>query len=266
MYSALTTLLDRLDSADTQRAAVIRWGSPVPSFGDLTKSEVATLGLNPSNKEFVDNSGNELSGSERRFHTLKSLGLEAWREADVRHIALILNSCKEYFLRNPYDRWFKKLDVVVAGSGASFYNSHSSACHLDLIPYATECKWTELSSQQKRWLNAIASDSLGLLLRDSPVRLLILNGQSVITAFEEISNIKLESEEQQAWSLPRHNGKDVRGVSYVGAADELGGINLGRTVRILGFNHNIQSSFGVTNCVIQEIYQWIRKESQEVEV
>ena len=73
MYSALTTLLDRLDSADTQRAAVIRWGSPVPSFGDLTKSDVATLGLNPSNKEFVDNSGNELSGSERRFHTLKSL-------------------------------------------------------------------------------------------------------------------------------------------------------------------------------------------------
>lgn len=266
MHSALTTLINRLDSTDSRRAGVIRWGCPVPSFGDLTRSQVATLGLNPSNKEFVDDAGNELSGAERRFHTLKSLGLEAWCEADSRHIGLILNSCKQYFSKNPYDRWFKKLDAVVAGSGASFYSQDSSACHLDLIPYATERKWTELSSQQKGWLNAIAGDSLGLLLRDSPVQLLVLNGQSVVNAFEEISGFKLESEEQKTWSLPRQKVKDVIGVSYVGEAEELAGISLGRRVRILGFNHNLQSSFGVTNHVMQEIHRWIRKKTKEAGV
>ena len=263
IHSALATLIDRLDSIDTRRAGVIQWGCPVPSFGDLTKSGVATVGLNPSNKEFVDDFGNELSGTERRFHTLTSLGLEAWREADARHIDLILSSCREYFFKNPYDRWFKKLDVVVAGSGSSFYSKCSSACHLDLIPYATERKWVELSSQQKGWLNVIAKDSLGLLLRDSPVRLLILNGQSVVNAFEEISGIKLKSEEQKTWSLPRRNVKDVVGVAYSGETDELAGIDLSRKVRILGFNHNLQSSFGVTNHVMQEIHRWIRKETGE---
>ena len=261
MHTALTTLIDRLDRPDTRNAGVIHWGSPVPAFGDLTKSEVATLGLNPSNKEFVDDSGNELSGSDRRFHTLQSLGLDTWRDADTRHIALILGTCKEYFLRNPYDRWFKKLDAVVAGSGTSFYDPCSSACHLDLIPYATQCKWTELSSLQKAKLTTIAGDSLGLLLRDSPVRLLILNGQSVVNAFEQISGFKLEREEQPAWSLPRQNGKDVTGLSYVGVTNTLAGVDLGRQIQILGFNHNLQSSFGVTNLVMQEIHRWIRDKS-----
>jgi len=263
MHLALTTLINRLDSTDTRRAGVILWGCPVPSFGDLTKSEVATLGLNPSNKEFVDDSGNELSGAERRFHTLRSLGLETWRETDARHIDLILNSCKNYFFRNPYDRWFRKLDAVVAGSGTSFYSQHAGACHLDLIPYATESKWTELTTQQKGWLTASAGDSLGLLLRDSPIQILILNGQSVVTTFEEISGITLKRKEQRTWSLPRQNGRDVIGISYVGETDEIAGINLGHKVRVLGFNHNLQSSFGVTNHVMHEIHRWIRRESKE---
>ena len=94
---------------------------------------VATVGINPSDKEFVN--ALEIVGHKRRFHTLKSLGISCWSEADDCHIQHILESCTKYFEcdRNSYDRWFKPLDKIVAGTGASFYSS--DACHLDLVPY-----------------------------------------------------------------------------------------------------------------------------------
>src|SRR5512140_3439039 len=83
MHRALTTLIDRLDSPAVSGTNVIRWGCPVPSFGDLSNSKVATLGLNPSNREFMDESGNELEWTSRRFHTLHSLGLASWSDVDA---------------------------------------------------------------------------------------------------------------------------------------------------------------------------------------
>lgn len=127
MYTTLATLIDRLDSIAMSGTDVIRWGAPVPSFGDLTRARVATLGLNPSNREFVDDSGDELQGPHRRFHTLNSLGLTEWSDVDVRHPRLILDSCRTYFLGNPYDRWFKRLDYVIAGAQASYYDRSGSS-------------------------------------------------------------------------------------------------------------------------------------------
>ena len=67
MDTTLSNLLERLAAPGMSSTNVIRWSSPVPSFGDLSRSRVATLGLNPSNREFVDPDGQELSGAERRF-------------------------------------------------------------------------------------------------------------------------------------------------------------------------------------------------------
>jgi len=180
----LATLIDRLDRAANAGTEMIPWACPVPSFGDLWRSRVATLGLNPSNREFADEAGNELQGGSRRFPTLKSLGLGSWSEVDTRHLRLILDSCREYFARNPYNRWFKRLDQVVAGTNTSYYDVTNRACHLDLIPYATECKWTKLTKRQRSSLLAIAGDTLGLLLRDAPVETLILNGKGVVEEFQ----------------------------------------------------------------------------------
>ncbi len=263
MYSILTTLIDRLDSSVISRTDVIRWGCPVPSFGDLSSSLVATLGLNPSNREFVDEAGNELQGVSRRFHTLRSLGLRSWTEVDARHLRMIIESCRNYFLGNPYDRWFKRLDQVVSGTNASYYNSHCEACHLDLIPYATARKWTELTAQQRSSLLAVAGDTLGLLLRDSPVRILILNGQTVVQHFQDIAGVCLEKKKMPTWSLPRQSNPDVIGIAYSGVVSTLSGIALEHEVLILGFNHNLQSSFGVSTEVIYAIRDWITQASKE---
>jgi len=263
LHGTLTTLINRLDDSIAGRMSVIRWGCPVLSFGDLSTSRVATMGLNPSNREFVDECGNELEGGARRFHTLNSLGISSWADADARHLRLILQSCSEYFLGNPYDTWFKKLDRVVQGTDASFYDPSRTACHLDLIPYATSRKWTELTVAQRSALLEMAADTLGLLLRDSPVRVLILNGQTVVDEFQEIAGISLDKQLMSDWTLPRSFGRDVSGYAYSGWVNTLSGIPLMHDVLVLGYNHNLQSSFGVTNGAIQAIRDWISRAVHE---
>lgn len=256
LFTTLTSLINRMDSTALSRAAVIKWGCPVPVFGNLWRSRVATLGLNPSNREFVDDSGNELEGASRRFPTLRSLGLESWCEVDVRHMRIILDSCRGYFASNPYDRWFRRLDYIIAGTETSFYDQDSVACHLDLIPYATELKWTELTTAQRRDLIVTAGDALGLLLRNAPVRVLILNGRSVVDHFESIAGVQLEREVMPQWSL-RRPSSFVDGIAYNGVVENISGVSLGYQLAVFGFNHNLQSSFGVTREVVDSIRNWI---------
>ena len=261
MHVALTALLNRMDSPALADSNVIKWGAPVPSFGDLSSSFVATIGLNPSNREFVDDSGKELCDNDRRFHTLRSLGLSSWSDVDARHLQLIVQSCCMYFRNNPYDRWFKKLDQIVCGTAASFYSELYPACHLDLIPYATSLKWMELNQRERAVLLNATADALGLLLRDSPVRVLILNGKTVVEQFQYIAGTVLVEREMSAWSLPRESGRDVSGFGYIGKIDQMADVRLNREILVLGYNHNIQSSFGVTSKAINAIRDWVAEES-----
>lgn len=260
----LASLVDRLDRSLSDGTRVIPWGSPILSFGDLTRSRVATLGLNPSNREFVDEAGRELQGEFRRFHTLTSLGLASWSDLDAQHLGLILESCRSYFIGNPYGTWFKKLDQIAAGAEASYYDSDRPACHLDLIPYATSCKWTDLGTVERSHLLTITGNTLGLLLRDSAVQILILNGVSVVRNFEQIAGLRLARETVETWSLPRVSRTRVPGVAYSGIVDNLSGVKLDQRIFVLGFNHNLQSSFGITTKVISAIRGWIAQTTRRM--
>ena len=263
MNSLVSTLLRRLDDESLIGTGIIPWSSPVLSFGDLSTARVATLGLNPSNREFVDGDGKELDGASRRFHTLTSLGLSAWSDAKPRHLSLIAESCRAYFATNPYDTWFKRLDKVIAGLNVSYYSSLFGACHLDLVPYATAEKWTDLTRQQRLRLLDSAGDTLGLLLRDSPIQVLVLNGSSVVEHFERVASKHLERATIRAWTLKRDSGPGVPGIAYTGVVRAVGGMRLGRDIHVLGFNHNIQSSFGVTTQVTEAIRDWIADAAAE---
>jgi hypothetical protein len=264
MSKVLSNLIERLDHPSIATSNVIRWGSPVPSFGDVSRSSVATLGLNPINREFVDVYGKELDGPSRRFHTLGSLGLKRWKDVGATHLRMIMESCRSYFSGNPYDGWFRKLDRLISGTSVSYYGLSSGACHLDLIPYATGCKWTELSTSQRKTLMALSEDTLGILLRDSPVRLLILNGKSVVNHFQEAYQVELERIPMREWALPRKSEGSVMGYGYKGVVRDLSTVRLGREVLVVGFNHNIQSSFGVTTDVTTAIRHWIADIAAEV--
>lgn len=257
VHATTAALIDRLDASVLSWMNVIRWGCPVPSFGDPSSALLATVGLNPSSREFVDASGNELEGSSRRFHTLQSLGLNSWADIDARHIRLILDSYHDYFSVNPYDRWFRRLDQIISGTQMSYYSNPGTACHLDLIPYATQQRWSDLSPRQQISLFGVANDALGRLVQESDLRVLILNGQSVVAYFQQMAGVSLERRQVPAWSLPRSSQSDVMGMSYSGFVKRISGYELNREVLVLGFNHNIQSSFGVSKSVTDAIQTWI---------
>ena len=260
----LATLVKRLDGTLLRELNVIPWAAPVISFGDLSHSRIATLGLNPSNREYVDASGKELVGCDRRFHTLKSLGIKRWSQVTDEHLKQILFSCNNYFEGNPYDAWFQALDKLLVGVEATYYGLFSNACHLDLVPYATSCKWVELSTSQRTTLLKVAGDALGLLLRNSSVEVLVLNGRSVIDNLQIIGDTQFKERAIPSWTLPRRDSKGVAGYAYTGKVSEISGISLGREISVLGFSHNIQSSFGVTTQVKDAIQRWIARNTNEV--
>ena len=259
MQEQISSLLEYLCRANGN-TAVIEWAPPIPAFGDPSTAQVATLGLNPSNREFVDQQGNELGISQRRFPNLRSLGLSQWDDITDAHIVQIATACRLYFQNNPYNRWFKPLDFILSATETSFYTPFSNAVHLDIIPYATWQKWSGLSREDKQLLAGAAGNQLGLTVRDTPATLVVLNGMAVVRAFQCLCDIHLYREEQPSWALVRSNGSATRGYSFRGATKNVGDVALGREVLVLGFNHNIQSSFGISTRICDAIRNWIRTE------
>ena len=256
-FAALITLSERLDDEALVGAGVLPWGSPVPAFGDLLNSRVATVGINPSTREFVDETGRELSGQSRRFHTLSSLQLNSWSEVDARHLELMLSSYDLYFSENPYERWFNRLNAIVVGANASYYDPSQPACHLDIVPFATGKKWSNLDRWQRSALLEAAGNSLALTLRSSLADTLILNGSTVVKAFQRMAGIRLQEDAVPSWALARKSTTDVNGLAYRGQIDSLAGVNLRRNILVLGFNHNLQSSFGVSTQIVVAIRDWV---------
>lgn len=252
-------LIECIKNPEIEDLSIIKWASPVVSFGDISKSKIATLGINPSNREFVELDGSELDGVNRRFHTLSSLGLNNWDNVNEKHIDLILESCNEYFSRNPYDSWFKKLNYLFSETSLSYYFPSFDACHLDLIPFATHEKWSELNQAQRSELLNSFSNTLGNLISDSSIEVILLNGQTVVDNFEKITNVRFSKKAEADWELKRKNSKGVMGYSYEGFVSQIGNINLDRKINVIGYNHNIQSSFGISTKVLTSIQKWVTK-------
>lgn len=236
---------------------VIPWSSPVPFFGDISNSKLATVGLNPSNREFLDVAGIELHGGLRRFHTHRSFEIQNWNEINSNHVEILLDGCVNYFNRNPYDIWFKKLNNIISKTKYSYYGDNK-ACHLDLVPYATYDKWGSLSKLNRKNLLEISRLFFIDMLFESNIEMLVLNGRSVVDEFQKLTQCKLNAQQINVWNLSRSSGSNVPGCMYTGEMKLIISRDLNRTIKVFGFNHNIQSSFGITKEVVHSI-------SQEVE-
>ena len=257
MYGAMTTLLDALETHKLTDLDVIGWGCPVPFFGHLESAQLATVGINPSNREFVGLDGSELIEHDRRLPTLGSLGLSSWSQADFVALRSILLACREYFERNPYDGWFGTLQRLIQPTGHSYYGPRSDACHLDVVPWATTSKWGTLSPAARRQLVEQAAQALANMIACSPLTMLVLNGQEVVRQFETLLGSQLQARRVTAWDLPRRSGHAVPGLAYHDRISSIAGIPLDRELLVVGYNHNLQSSFGVTTTVRNGISEWI---------
>ena len=252
LNETLETMIKQMNSPEVRDTRIIPCASPVPSFGDL-RSGLATLGLNPSPLEFVGDYRyrNPLRGADRRLHTRESLGLATWSDVEDEHIQQIWDACRAYFSNNPYRRWFDPLNDLIAPAGYSYYAPLRNACHLDLVPYATYDTWSRLSYEQQTRLRQAASDTLGYLLRDSSVRILVLNGRSVIQEFQSTTDSRL-TESHLSNSSAR---------AYTGTITSLSDVPLGREIHVLGFSAYIQRA---SNRDIAAIRQWLTRSIAEL--
>lgn len=233
---------------------MVPWACPVPFFGHITEATVATVGINPSNREFVGADGAELLGEHRRLPTLGSLALENWSQASGGDIRALTHACLAYFERNPYRLWFDVLDRLLSLGGFSYYDKRPAA-HLDLVAYATGTKWGSLPPALRNRLIARGRRTLAEVIRDSPVEVLVLNGRSVVNEFVASAQVALLATPVPAWTLPRASGSGVGGIRYSGTLTSMAGVEFDRAVSVIGFNHNLQSSFGVTKTVVRRIAQ-----------
>lgn len=256
LLEEVTRLLELIHKGKLGDLGVIPSASPVLAFGNPLNSRVATLGLNPSNLEFMDRCGNELVAPYHRFESLTTLQVRDWSEVSSQGISQVWQRCEDYFQRYPYDQWFKQLERMLVGTGASYYGTlGDKACHLDLVPFATGKKWSDLSSATRTQLIEIGTPSLVKVLVASDIRVLILNGSTVVKEFSRlIPGQRLRANPMSSWAL--QNGR-VGGIAFIGRVDRIAQFELERELLILGYNHNIQSTFGVTTEVKSRIASWI---------
>lgn len=232
-------LIEMVRRVPPEGAPVVTGSTPVISFGDPSRAEVATLGINPSSAEFA-RGGALLSGSDRRLATLDSLRASSLGSLSDEQVATVIRECAEYFHHRPYRKWFDPLDELLRGIGVSFYDD--TACHLDLVQWATDPIWGGIKDRYIR--KALLDDGVPHLrhqLANENVRLVLLNGRSVI---DQVTRTGL-AELATVGTIPmvRH-----RCTVYAGA---------GESVRWLGWSTNLQSSFGVTRAFKAELSVWL---------
>lgn len=212
---------------------VVPGSTPVLSFGNASDAAVATLGLNPSRQEFLDRSGNELGETTRRFETLASLGVPSLTSANEAMLQRVVDACHNYFSANPYRKWFDQLQPVLRSVGASYYDG--SACHLDLVQWATDPVWSKIPDRTVR--DRLLTDDATFLdhqLRNGSFRLILINGSGVARQFVKMTGISLSP----AGSV---NGSSVEAKMFVG--------RLPWGTRVVAWSVNIQSSYGVCSAL-----------------
>lgn len=204
---------------------------PVLFFGDLASARIVTVGLNPSDQEYTDGSGELLTRSRQRFATLHSLGTTDRPSLDDTQCDEAIDRMRRYFdPGRPVYRWFVPVQRVVEGLGASL--TGGTAAHLDLVQEATDPTWSSLGgidgSAQARLL-ARDLPFLDWQIRTFPMRAVICNGKTVSAHVRHRLNVDVDE-----------TGALARIKWWVGSAS----VN-GRLVRFAGWNMPLQRPTGL---------------------
>lgn len=152
---------------------------PILFFGDLFTAEVASVGLNPSDQEYVTKAGQMLAGSAQRFATLDSVAAEGRASLSDAQCDEAIEWMRGYYDEGKpvYGSRFNALSRVVEGFGASF--RARTAAHLDLVQESTSPVWSELSVGEKEALLARDLPFLEWEIRAFAPRAVICTGKTV---------------------------------------------------------------------------------------
>jgi hypothetical protein len=122
---------------------------PVLFFGDALSARIATVGLNPSKREYLDRKGQALRPVAQRFATLGSLGAPSRGELSDAQADRAIDVMRAYYDpdRPVFLSYFRHLTHFLHGMGVSY--GERTATHLDLVQESTDPVWTKLDTDEK---------------------------------------------------------------------------------------------------------------------
>jgi hypothetical protein len=208
---------------------ILSQSTPVIYFGNYDKAKACTISLNPSDKEFVNNSNILLDNeNSERLCSRKNLNKSDNDELTDDEAEIVLRYCTDYFDINPYTNWFNPFDKFINYYGG--YSYYDGSCvHLDLVQWATYKKWSNISENIRH--KHIESDLPVLkYLLNKNFKIMFLNGITVVNNASECLNIKLDKK-GIAYKV---NGNNKKLEMYYGSYNN---------IEVLGWNLNLQRSF-----------------------
>ena len=223
--------------------------TPVVYFGQYISAKAATVGINPSDREFFEKDQTLFKHDSKRLTDAEKLGKSFCAGLSDHEIQKIISGCDNYYKSmNAYMTWFNPLQQVAQYSIKSSYVD-GSLCHIDLLPWATSTKWGKLQKTTKEELLEAGRPFFEGLVKNSGFQYLFLNGRSVIDAFcktieplNEIDRVSFLSVEgnktNRSYGLWKSNWN-------------------GKTV--VGWSVNLQSSHGVSKPMILDLGQRLKK-------
>lgn len=225
---------------------ILQCSTPVICFGDINKSEIATLGINPSDKEFVDNKGNFLLNSSLRFQNCYSLKQTDLTLLNTKQTDLVFDYCCNYFKNpNPYKKWFDVIEnYILSFLNVSYYDN--TCCHIDLIQWATKDKWRDLSQISKNNLLDNDFSFFIKLLKFQKIKILLINGIGIFNILNKKLSLRIIKDE-----YIYSDNKKCRVIKF-------SFISNNKNIICFAWSQNLQSSFGLTNKMKTKIGQWLR--------
>ena len=224
--------------------------TPVISFGDFTKAQVATIGINPSTKEFLRGGKNPklISAAGKRLEDFESLSIRNHLEITEDKAAAVWRGCQDYFQKNPY-HWFNHFAPVLKAVGASF--EAGSATHLDLTQWATKPVWRSLDSRVRDRL--LGEDLEFFIWQNSQpnIKIRFINGRTVLN---QVNELKL-------FDLVEENPIQIETISGINKCQMFQGTGTNGE-RVIAWSVNIQSMRGsnaLKKSAAEKIGRWIAK-------
>ena len=211
------------------RVGIAEGTTPVISFGDYTTAKIATIGINPSIREFKTTKGQLFSSTKKRLIDHESLGIRSIQRYNKDQAEQIWQGCKDYFNGpNAYWPWFIHLEDLLQHLGASY---KSSATHLDITPWATDPVWSKLDKKSGIKLLEANISNLNHQILDSKIRTILFNGRQVYNHINQHLNWHLQKVEELKYTA---GGKKQTSDLILGDGP------MGRSV--VGWTINLQSA------------------------
>jgi len=187
-------LIDRASKSMPSDLNVVAGSTPVVSFGNPANAKVATLGINPSSSEFSYGKDQPLlSKEEKRLVDLDVLKIKDARSLTLAESERVIEGCNDYFKSEKHYEWFQKLEeIVLSPAGYTYYGDNASACHLDLVQWATDPVWSRIASAAVREkLLRDDKEFLRFQLTNYRFDFVYLNGGTVVKQFIDLGIAEL---------------------------------------------------------------------------